>query len=804
MRDFLQDLRFGIRWLRQRPGFASAAVFTLALGIGACTAIFSVIDTVLLNPLPYEQGERLVLLWETAKDMPAIMVSYPDYLDWKEQNRVFESLGAFNRYHSANLTGTGEPERLSAALGSASVFDVLRVKPALGRNFLPSEDRRGAERVAVLGSDFWRRRFGSDPSAVGRSLTLDGQPYTIIGVLPAGVRLGSNPDVWLPLGQFVDERMMNRGNHPGLLGIGRLKPGVTLEAARAQMSALAGGLEKQYPASNHGVGVGMDLLIERVVGGVRPTLLALLGSVAFVLLIACSNVANLLLSRSVSRQREMAIRGALGARRSRLVRQLLTESLVLALLGGVLGLGLAVWGVDLIRGFGSGVLPRASDIAIEPRILAATLAVSLLTGLLFGLAPALQISGDAQDALRGGGRGVTAGPAKRRMRAVLVAGEVALSLMLLIGAGLMANSFVRLLRVPTGFEPADILTAQVSLPEKKYAEVEQMASFYHEAVERMQALPGVEAAAAAYPVPFGEGGWQMGLEVEGHPVHSPGDYPLINSNIATPDYFKTLRIPLTRGRVFTEQDGRESEKVAVVNQAFVRRFWPGEDPIGKKLRTGGEPNAAWFSVVGVVGDVRRDSLASPLSPEVHFACPQMPQREMTLLARVASAPEGLVPALREAVKGVDPDQPLYAVTSLEARLSDSLDSRRFALMLIGIFAGVALLLAWVGIYGVVAYTASQRTHEIGLRMALGARRRDIARMVVVQGMTPALVGLGLGLLGSLGITPLISSLLYGVEPTDPATLTGAVIVLASAALLAGLLPARRAARVDPMIALRCE
>jgi putative ABC transport system permease protein len=344
----------------------------------------------------------------------------------------------------------------------------------------------------------------------------------------------------------------------------------------------------------------------------------------------------------------------------------------------------------------------------------------------------------------------------------------------------------------------------VSLPEKKYAEKEQIASFYREAVERMQALPGVEAAAAAYPVPFGEGGWQMGLEVEGHPSRSPGDYPLINSNIATPGYFKTLRIPLTRGRVFTEQDGRESEKVAVVNEAFVRRFWPGEDPIGKKLRTGGEPSAAWFSVVGVVGDVRRDSLASPLSPEVHFACPQMPQHEMTLLARVASAPEGLVPALREAVKGVDPDQPLYAVASLEERLSGSLDGRRFALMLVGIFAAVALLLAWVGIYGVIAYTASQRTHEIGLRMALGARRRDIARMVVVQGMTPALAGLGLGLLGSLGITPLISSLLYGVEPTDPVTLFGAVIVLATAALLAGLLPARRASRVDPMIALRCE
>ncbi|MCI0567424.1 MAG: ABC transporter permease [Acidobacteria bacterium] len=803
MRDFFQDLRFGILWLRQRPGFASAAVFTLALGIGACTAIFSVINTVLLNPLPYEQGERLVLLWETTKDMPGIMVSYPDYLDWREQNRVFESLGVFNRYHSANLTGTGEPERLSAALGSASVFEVLRVKPALGRNFLPGDDLQGAERVAVLGSDFWRRKFGADPSAVGRSLNLDGQPYTIVGVLPSGVRFGSNADVWLPLGQFVDEGMMNRGNHPGLLGIGRLKPGVTLEAARAQMSALAGSLEKQYPASNHGVGVGMDLLIERVVGNVRPTLLALLGSVAFVLLIACSNVANLLLSRSVSRQREMAIRGALGARRGRLVRQLLTESLVLALLGGALGLGLAVWSVDLIRGFGSSVLPRASDIAIEPRILAATLAVSLLTGLLFGLAPALQISGDAHDALRGGGR-ATAGPAKRRMRAMLVAGEVALSLMLLIGAGLMANSFVRLLRVPTGFDPADILTAQVSLPEKKYPQNEQMTSFYREAVERMRSLPGVEAAAAAYPVPFGEGGWQVGLEVEGHPVRSPGDYALINSNIATPDYFKTLRIPLTSGRVFTEQDSRESEKVTVVNQAFVRRFWPGEDPIGKKLRMGGEPNAAWFSVVGVVGDVRRDSLASPLGPEIHFAVPQLPQREMTLLARVASSPEGLVPALREAVKGVDPDQPLYAVTSLEARLSDSLDSQRFALMLIGIFAGVALLLAWVGIYGVVAYTVSHRTHEIGLRMALGARRRDIARMVVQQGMTPALVGLGLGLLGSLGITPLISSLLYGIEPTDPVTLFGAVIVLATAALLAGLLPARRAAKVDPMIALRVE
>ena len=811
MDNFLQDLRFGFRTLVRSPATSMVALLTLALGIGANTAIFSVVNGVLLEPLPYPEPDELVIVLESNPGLgfPRFSVAPPNFEDWRNQNQVFESMGAVQRGRF-NLTGGDRPEAVPGAQVTPDFFRTIGVEPALGRSFLPEEGRPGGPKVAVLSHGLWQRRFGSDASVVNRQVPIDGESYTVIGVMPPTFDAPSKVQIWLPLPWDFPPEM--RGAH-FLSAYGRLKEGVTLEKARAEMKAIASRLESQYPDSNKGWTTEARLLKDAAVEGVRPALLLLLAAVAFVLLIACANVANLLLARLARREREIAVRTALGAGRVRLIRQMLTESLVLFLVGGALGLLVATWATrGLVALYGED-LPRGQSIGLDGRVLLFALGLSLVTGLVFGLAPALSAtSGGLFGALKEGGRAVAGGARGRLVRHLLVLSEVAVALVLLVGAGLLLRSFARLRAVELGFRPQGVLTAEVVLPDQKYAEPAPQITFARELLDRVQAVPGVESAATVYPLPLGDNGFVLAFSVQGRP-QSPSDESSLHANIriVSPDFFRTMGIRMLQGRVFTAQDTAESIPVILINKTMAERVWPGEDPVGKRITFDDavEPDAKWMEVVGVVADTRHQALDQDSGSECYWPQLQNPVGgQLSVILRSEGDPTQLAGAVRDAVRAIDSDLPVEQVKTMETVVRESLAGSRFQTVLLGIFAGVALLLAAIGVYGVISYSVAQRTHEIGIRMALGARRPEVLGLVIRQGMTLVLAGVGVGLALSVllvwWLSDRIASFLYQGKALDPLTFIAVPLVLLTVALLANWLPARRATEVEPVVALRSE
>ncbi len=819
MQTLLQDLRYGLRVLASNAGFTIVAVLTLALGIGANTAIFSVINGVLLQPLPYRDPGRLMIMAEKTPEFDMMSVSYPNFVDWQRESRSFESLGAL-RWTAYDLTGGGTPERLNGKMVSSGFFSTLGITPILGRDFEAQEDHVGANRVTLISEGLWRRHIGASSDVIGKPLTLSGQSYTVIGVIPADFRFLGTADVYTLLGQWDDVLGRSREAHPGLRAVGRLKPGVTLEQARAEMNNVAAQLAQAYPKSNANHSVAMRPLAQEIVGDVRPALLVLLGAVGFVLLIACANVANLLLARSTARRREMAIRAAIGASQGRMIRQLLTESTLLALAGGVLGLLLARWGTQAVVAATPGGLPRMENIGVDGWVLAFTLAVSVATGVIFGLAPALQISRlDLHSTLQEGSRGSTGGHS--RLRSALVVGEVAASLVLLIGAGLMLKTMWQLSRVSPGFTPRNLLTFSVGLSPANRATPDRIRASYRQLAESIQELPGVRAAGTADLVPLTGSDDELPFWVSGRPRPNSQSEMLwaLNYNVS-PGYVRAMDIPLLRGRFISDTDTQGSAPVIVIDEVMAKGLFPGQDPVGQSIRIAVPEGFAPGldqprEIVGVVGHVKHFGLdtdaRSKIQYQIYLPLMQLPDQVMPLVAggmaimvRTTVDPLSLLSAVRRKVSEVGDDQPVFDVRTREQIVSDSVAARRFSMLLLGVFAGLALVLAAVGIYGVISYTATQRTHEIGIRMALGAERSDVLRLVVGHGLRLLLIGVSAGLAAALGLTRLMSSMLYGVRPTDIATFADVSLLLAGVAILASYLPARRATRVDPMVALRYE
>ncbi len=807
--ELCQDLRYGGRMLRKNPGFTLVAVVTLALGIGANTAIFSVVNAVLLKPLPYASPERLVTLWGTAANTGAgnIPFSYLNFTDYKNQAQTLEHVAACDTTEAVLASADAEPETLSGARVSSDLFPLLGVAPMLGRAFSAEEDRPGGAAVVVISHGLWQRRFSSDPQVVGRQVMLGERSTKVIGVMPRGFTFPveeETSDYWVPLAGDPNRTELLSNRHGKFLTIvARLKQGVRFEQAEAEALVIARRLEAQYPDANTGWRARLVPLQEDIVGGVRPALLILLGAVALVLLIACANVANLLLARAGARAKEVAIRTALGASRARIMRQLLTESLLLSLAGGGLGLLLAEWLVDVIVAAGPASLPRLADVNLDASVLGFTLLVSILTGLVFGLAPALRASKtDLSEPLKEGGRSSTEGARRNPLRGLLVVSEVALSLMLLIGAGLLIKSFVRLLQTDPGYQTERVLTASLSLSKTKYPEPEQQAAVYQQVLGRVAALPGVEAAGAASLLPLGGRDSYNVFQVEGRTPFAAGQEPTVRYQVVSPDYFRAMGIQLRRGRFFTEGDTKGAPQVLIVNEAFARRHFSGEDPVAQRLVIGDDPPR---EIVGVVGSVRHRGLDEEPQPEFYVSYLQAPRSRLSLVVRAAANdPAELAASVRGAIREVEKDQLVGEVRTMDTLVSHSVAPRRFQMLLLGSFALVALLLAGVGIYGVMAYAVAQRRHEIGVRLALGAQRGDVIRLVVRQGMTPALVGAGVGLIGAFAGTRVIESLLYGVSAGDPIVFVGVSALLLLTALLACYLPARRATGIDPAIALRHE
>ena len=806
MHTLWQDIRFALRMLWKNWSVTAIIIVVLALGIGVNTAIFSVVNAALLRPLPYSDPDKLVRLSEDSPQVPEMSISYPNFLDWREQNRVFSGLAA-TQFRSLNLTGADEPERLSGRAVSANFFDVLGVKPTLGRSFIADEDRPGARPVCLISAGLWQRRFGAEAGLVGQQLTMSGESYTVVGVLPESYRFGTPTDVFVPIGLRADE-MMGRGNHPGIYAIARLQPGVTVEAARAEIISIAERIATQY--GMQGNSAKLTPLHEFLVGDLRTSLLVLLGAVGFVLAIACANVANLLLARAASRQKEVAIRTALGAGRWRIIRQLLTESVLLSLLGGTVGLLLALWGIDVLRAASADILPTTAVVNLDSKVLLFTLFVSLLTGVIFGLAPALGASKtDMNETLKEGGRGSTVGKHGRWVRSALVVSEVALSLVLLVGAGLLIKSFLNILNTDPGFNAQNLLTMQLSLKADK-GEGGKVLNFFTEVNERIAGLPGVEAAAYSNGLPL-TGASDTSFAIAGRPKPEPGKQPQTMFYVTSPSYLKAMGIRLVKGRFFTEQDTQSSPRVAVIDEAFARQQFPDEDPIGQRIAGEGDNPSA--EIVGVVAHVKHFGLDADerIKSQLYLPFNQAPAEvlpriagRMNLVLRTTADPLSLTAAVRREVQVLDPNQPVYNVTTMEQTLDESLATQRLSTTLLMLFACVALILAAVGIYGVMSYAVTQRRHEIGIRMALGAQQADVLRLILKQGMLLTVCGLALGLVAAYVLSRLMESLLFGVSPTDPLTFALVAVALAVVTLAACLIPARRAMKVDPMIALRYE
>ncbi len=800
-----QDLRYSARMLRKQPGFTVIAVLTLALGIGANTAVFSIVNAVLLRPLPYQAPERLMILRESVSGGVNSTVSYPNFADWRAQNTVFASIAAVRQNESFNLTGTGEPERLQGQLVSAEFFSTLGIKPLVGRDFLPEEDREGATPAVILSYGLWQRRFGNDPSVVGQQLTLNNQNFTVVGITQPDFQYGMEADVSVPI-SLQAERFRTRGADPGTRVVARLKPNVSQRQAEADLNMIAARLEQQYPESNKGRRALVTPLHESFVGDVRQPLLILLGAVGLVLLIACANVANLLLVRASARQKEMAVRVALGASRATIIRQLLTESVLLAAVGAALGTLLAFWGTSFIAAQLPDGIPRLQEANLDARVLVFTLAVSLLTGLLFGLAPALQASRtNLTEGLKEGERGSSG--RRQWLRSVLVVGEVALTLTLLVGAGLLIQSFRRVLAVEPGFQAQNLLTMQVSV---NNPDGQQIANFFDRLQQSVRNLPGVTSVAVSNGLPF-VGVNRPNFIIEGRPLPEPGKEAGGARYTVSPNYFQTMGIALLKGRLFNAQDTSDSPRVIVIDEMLARRHFPNEDPLGKRLKQG--PDAPSLEIVGVVRHVEQNGLEGQASNLNQFytnfnqiSLEGLPGnvRRINVLVRTEVEPLSLASSVRAQVSALNKDQAVFNVRTMEQIVAQSVAARRFSMLLLTVFAVVALALASLGIYGLMSYTVAQSTREIGVRMALGAQVSDVLKLVIGHGMTLVLIGVGLGLVASLALTRTMKNLLFGVSATDPVTFAAIALLLVLVALLACFVPARRATKVDPLRALRHE
>jgi putative ABC transport system permease protein len=814
MNSLWHDIRYALRVLAKQPGFTAIVVLTLALGIGANTAIFSIVNAVILEPLPFAESQQLVSLQGTDPHLGDMhrALSYPDFTDFRAQNRTLESVAAYDR-NTATLTGSGEPLHIETSMVSANVFDVLRAAPLLGRTFTASEEQPGAC-AAILSHRLWTSHFGANPDIVGHAVTLDAKTCNVVGVMPASFQfpLTSQPsDLWMTFGV----RMIGNGTDPPmtseraahfLSAIGRLKPGVSLQQANADANAIGAALEKQYPDSNGHVSLALQPEIEAMVGDVRPVFMMVLGAVGFLLLIACSNAANLLLARAAGRRREMAIRASMGAGRARVLRQLLTESVLLALAGGSLGLFLAVWGTTLLASLPSLQIPRLAQAAVDLRVLAFTLGVSVLTGILFGMAPAWHASHfNLFLSLKEGGRASSESKRASHARNILVVAQVSLAVILLVGASLLVESMVHLMRQSPGFDPNNVLTFNLDLPDARYGKPEQSIVFFRELLNRVRALPGVQSASGVLPLPLSDDIIRTSFEIEGRPM-AKGDLPRVHFRIVAQDYLKTMHVPLISGRDLTPRDERSSTPVVLINETLARRYFPNENPIGKHIKPGvadtGEETMR--EIVGVVGDVHHHNLWQPNDPECYVPYDQAALGGMSIVVRGQSEPMRLLPSIREQVRALDTDLPIYKARDMRDYISDSVAQRRFTSMLVSVFAAAGLLLATVGLFGLISYSVEQRRTEIGIRVAVGAEKSDIIGMVLRSGVTLALAGIVIGLAGTLALSSVVKSQLFGVTATDPLTFIGVALGLVTVATAACYIPACRAANTDPLVALRNE
>jgi putative ABC transport system permease protein len=812
-----QDVGYALRMLRGSPGFTAVAILTLALGIGANTAIFSVIDSVLLRPLPYQNPAGIVMVWENNSQHPNPhnTVSPPDFLDWQSRNSVFAEMSALFDQR-AILTGNGVPEEVIVQDVSANFFSVLGVRPILGPGFTAENGKPGHDDVLVLSYGFWKERFASDPGIIGKPVVLNGHPQIVVGVAPqnftwfvkAGSFTGAKPQMWTPFifpASFSDRKGVGRF----LTVVARLKPGVTVPPAQSEMNTIAARIAQEYPDFNGYWGANVVSVRDQISGDLRPALLILFGAVAFVLLIACANVSSLLLARAAAREREIAVRTALGASPWRIARQLLTESVLLALIGGTIGVGLAVWGTNLLLVASPGNLLDLRTIPIDWRVLAFAAGATLLAGLLFGVLPSyFSAHSGISEALKEGGRSSSAGKQRRFARSAFVVAQVCLALVLLAGSGLLIRSFIRLAGVDPGFDASHLLTFKVSLPSSKYRKDKEMLAFFQQLLSRVSHLPGVQSVSMNSFPPFCGLGSATGVHVLSQPERSLMDLPVAAVRIVGRDYFPTMQIPLHSGRTFNEQELSEERHVVVINQAFADQYLKGVNPLGQKaviyMKSLEESKNTPSEIIGVVGDVRQMGLDTPAEPTVYWPHPELVMSDMTVVVRTKNDPLTLVSAVRNELQQMDPEQPMAGIATMDQLLSGSLSRSRFTMLVLGVFAALALVLACVGIYGVIAYSVTQRTQEFGIRIALGANRRDVFRLVLGQGSRLALLGIGMGIIAALIVTRLMATLLYSISATDPLTFAAVALLLALVALAACYIPARRAMRVDPIIALRYQ